>query len=54
MTREQLEEAPQYTRLDPPAPANDPAVAPGAAPGGMGGGLGTGGMGGAPATGQPN
>jgi sporulation protein YlmC with PRC-barrel domain len=36
MTREQLEEAPEFARLDPPAPPSEPAVAPGA-PGGMGG-----------------
>ncbi len=53
MTREQLTDAAEFTRLEPPAP--DPAMAPGAAPGGMGGGgLGSGGGMGAPPPGQPN
>jgi sporulation protein YlmC with PRC-barrel domain len=44
MTREQLDDAPEFARLDPPAPAMDaPGAAPGAAPGGM-----------APAPTQPN
>jgi sporulation protein YlmC with PRC-barrel domain len=51
MTREQLDEAPEFARLERPAPAVDtPATGP--AGGGMGGGMGGGGMGGAPA--QPN